>query len=257
MSASRLADERAPLLSGIAHGFFGRAGGVSTGPFATLNAGLRSADDPAHVAENRKRICQALGATDLLTLHQTHSATALFVDAPFLGARPQADALVTNQPGLAIGALAADCVPVLFAGQGLVAAAHAGWRGSLGGVLEATVQLLAAHGARPAGLVCAIGPCLRAPAFEAGEDLREAFLRKYPDSDAFLTPGPRPGKYIFDHLGFVIWRLTEAGVPRPQIDVVGGCTLTENDRYFSYRGSQQAGQSSFGLNLSAICCPGA
>ena len=241
-------------LSGVPHGFFGRAGGVSVAPFDSLNTGPGSGDDLSAVEENQQRCARALGAERVITGYQTHSAVAAYVSAS-TQERPSADALVTDAPGLAIGVLAADCVPVLFDAGNLVGAAHAGWRGSLGGILEATIALLEERGAERDHIRCAIGPALRAPAFEVGPDLVEAFTSKFPAAERFFEDAEAPGKSIFDHIGFVRWRLEVAGVSAARIEDVGGCTLSAPDRWFSYRASQQGGEDGFGRNLSAICLP--
>lgn len=206
---------------------------------------------------NRDRVRDALGAASLVTAHQTHSAAALFVDAPWGGAPATADALVTDRPGLAVGALAADCMTVLFRepGAGLVAAAHAGWRGSLAGVLEATVERLAEHGADRARIACAFGPCLRAESFEVEDDLIEAVTSAHPEAERFFLPARRRGKHLYDHVGFGRWRLVAAGVAPSRIDDVGGDTLSRQSGCFSYRASRRDGAPDYGRNLSAICLP--
>lgn len=238
---------------GVPHGFFGRQGGVSAGAYDSLNCGPGSDDAPEAVAENRDRLRRTLGAKALVTAHQTHSATALFVDAPWTDEAPKADALVTDRPGLAVGALAADCMTVLLEADGLVAAAHAGWRGSLAGILEATVVAMAEHGADRRRLACAFGPCLRFESFEVGDDLIEAVTAKHPYAERFFLPAPLRGKHLYDHVGFGRWRLEAAGVDPARIDDVGGNTLSRRDGYFSYRGSVRAGEPDYGRNLSAIC----
>lgn len=243
--------QRSPLLGDSVHGFFGRHGGVSEDIFESLNTGFGSKDDRAKVQENRDRCMMALEAQTLITAYQTHSAKAAFV-SELPSAPIHADALVTAKARVAVGVLTADCVPVLFAGSGLVGAAHAGWRGSLAGILEATISLMVEKGAKVSDLKCAIGPCLRAPLFEVGEDLVEALCRIYPEAKRFLTTGAQPGKSIYDHVGFVRWRLEAAGIPPAHIDDVGGCTLTSPETYFSYRASRKAGLDAYGRNLSAI-----
>ncbi|WP_199564545.1 peptidoglycan editing factor PgeF [Parvularcula marina] len=240
-----------PLLGQIPHGFYGRAGGVSEGIYAGLNAGPGSGDDPAAVAENRNRIRDHLGAEHLVTGYQTHSTIAAFLDEPPTE-QVRADALVTATPGLAIGVLAADCVPVLFAGDCLIGAAHAGWRGSLDGILEATIALMAEKGAGADSLSAAIGPCLRAPAFEVGDDLIDEVTGKYPVAERFFSPGERPGKSIYDHVSFVRWRLTESGIDEARIGDTGGCTLTTPEDWFSYRASRANGDADYGRNISVI-----
>lgn len=236
----------------VPHGFFGRDGGVSQGVYRGLNGGPGSGDDPEAVAVNRARVAEALGTAHLVTAYQTHSAVAAYIDR-VPDETIKADALVTDKPNLAIGVLAADCVPVLFSSaNGLVGAAHAGWRGSLGGILEATLDLMAARGAARDAITAAIGPCLRAPAFEVGDDLIAEVTGKYPEAARFFTPGDRPGKSIYDHVAFVAWRLTEAGIDARRIEDVGGCTLTHPERWFSYRESRAKNASDYGRNLSAI-----
>lgn len=240
--------------AGVRHGFFGREGGVSTGIFATLNTGPGSGDDPEAVAENRARCAEALGVAPdrLLTLHQAHSPKAVIVSEPWSGERPQADAMATSAPGLALGVLAADCMPFLFADAEarVIGAAHAGWRGALGGVLEATIAAMKELGAEPARIIAALGPCLRQPNFEVGLDLLERFTAKYPASERFFAPGASLEKRQFDLAGFGRWRLSEAGVTT--LDDAGICTLGAPDRYFSYRASRRAGEADYGRNLSAI-----
>lgn len=242
---------------GVRHGFFGRKGGVSTDEYESLNTGLASGDDPARVAENRARCARVLGVAPerLLTLRQIHSARAIPVSEPWEGAGPEADAMVTDRPGIALGVLAADCMPVLFVdpAAGVIGATHAGWRGALAGVLEAVVSLMAAMGAQPARIVAALGPCLRQPNFEVGLDLVEAFLARHPSSRRFFAPGERPEKRRLDLAGFARWRLAEAGVG--MLDDLGVCTLAEPHTYFSYRDGRRRGADVYGRNLSAIMLP--
>ncbi|ADM09795.1 hypothetical protein PB2503_08699 [Parvularcula bermudensis HTCC2503] len=247
---------RSDRLKDRPHGFFGREGGVSTPPFDRLNTGYGSGDREDAVQSNRERVRSALGATALVTLKQTHSAKAVFVPtapAPDAPVR-EGDALVSDCPGLAVGVLAADCLPLLLAapGTGLVAAIHAGWRGSLAGIIGAAIDVMAEKGAVRERIVGAIGPCLRAPAFEAGQDLADLVLAADPKAARHLVPRAVSGKYTYDHVGFALDRLADAGVVTAQIDIVGACTLTHADRWFSYRAAQQAGQAQFGRNMSAI-----
>lgn len=241
-------------LPGVAHGFFGREGGVSKGVYDSLNTGLGSDDDPAAVAENRARCARALGVPPvrLITLYQVHSPTCVVVETPWEGRGPQADAMATNRPGVAIGVLAADCMPFLFADPEaqIIAAAHAGWRGALAGVIESTIQSMTQLGARPERIRAGLGPCLRQPNFEVGPDLVGAFLAKYPASDRFFGRGAAPDKRQFDLAGFGRWRLEESGVTA--LADTGLCTLAEAGRYFSYRASRMAEEPDFGRNLSAI-----
>lgn len=242
--------------SGAAHGFFGRSGGVSSGLFSTLNTGLGTSDDADCVRENRARCARALGAPRLITLHQIHSPDVVTVHAPWEDdARPRADAMVTDQPGVALGVLAADCMPFLFCDREaqVIGAAHAGWRGALAGVIESTVAAMQKIGARPSRIAAALGPCLRQVNFEVGLDVLEAFLGKHPRSDRFFGPGVSPEKRQLDLAGFGRWRLMDAGVA--MIDDVEICTVAASADYFSYRASRRAGEPDYGRNLSAIALP--
>lgn len=234
------------------HGLFGRAGGVSEGLFASLNAGLGSSDDPARVAENRMRCRDALGVAHLVTLYQVHSATAVIVTEPWEGSGPRADGMATRLRGVALGVLAADCMPFLFvdADAEVVGAAHAGWRGALAGVLGETVAAMTALGAKPHRIRAALGPCLRQPNFEVGLDVVDAFTAKHPDAEQFFAAGVAPEKRQFDLAGFGRADLARAGVGH--LDDVGVCTLGEKEAYFSYRASRRAGEPDYGRNLSAI-----
>ena len=242
-------------LAGVRHGFFGRAGGVSTGAYASLNAGPGSSDDRAAVAENRRRCAAALGVSpeNLLTLHQRHTAKVVVTTGPW-GAKgpPEADGVVTRTRGLAVGALAADCMPFLFADvdAGVVAAAHAGWRGALAGVLENTVAAMVAIGASPERIRASVGPCLRPPDFEVGLELPDKFEAAHPGAARFFAPDAHSEKRQFDLVGFGIWRLASVGVET--VEVVGASTLGSPDRYFSCRWSAKTGAPDYGRNLSAI-----
>lgn len=242
---------QSPLLT-AAHGFFGREGGISQGSYTSLNGSFSSGDAEEAVAENRRRMAEALGAEVIVTARQTHSPDVLVIDAPFaFEARPEADALITRRPGLAVGVLTADCVPVLFEAEGIVAAAHAGWRGSLGGVLGNTVRQMTAYGANPGHIRAAIGPCLRKESFEVRSDLVEQVLSRHPDAERHFVP-LNERQCLYDHVGFIRDRLIEAGIVAANIDDVGGDTLSEGERFFSFRGAQRRKQDKFGHNLSAI-----
>ena len=242
-------------LRGGRHGFFGRAGGVSEGIFASLNTGLGSSDDPLRVAENRKRCREALGAAHLLTLYQIHSSEAVVVTEPWQGAAPRADGMATRLRGVALGVLAADCMPFLFLDEeaGVIGAAHAGWRGALAGVLGSTVSAMTTLGAKPARIRACLGPCLRQPNFEVGLDVRDAFTAKHPEAEQFFAPGASPEKRQFDLAGFGRAELARRGVER--LDDTGVCTLGEKAAYFSYRASRRAYEPDYGRNLSAIVLP--
>jgi len=237
------------------HGFFGRAGGVSTGVYTSLNAGPGSNDDPAAVTENRARCARALGAEPdrLVTCRQAHTSRAVVVRKPWPRAEaPEADAMATDAPGLVLGVLAADCMPFLFvdADAKVIGAAHAGWRGALKGVLEACVEAMTGLGAEPARIRAAVGPCLRQPNFEVGMDLVESFETAHPESGRFFAPGASTDKRQFDLVGFGRWRLETVGVT--QLDDVAACTLGDPAAWFSHRASKRAGAEDYGRNLSAI-----
>jgi len=241
--------------AGVMHGFFGRAGGVSTGIYASLNTGLGTDDDPGRVRENRARCAKVLGvdASRLMTVHQVHSADVVIVREPWdIADRPKADATVTDRPGIALGVLAADCMPVLFVDleARIIGAAHAGWRGALSGVLEATVAAMERLGARPSRIRAALGPCLRQDNFEVGLDLLAEFERPFPASRRFFAPGVAPDKRQLDLAGFARWRLSECGVDA--LEDLDACTLDRPQDHFSYRASRRAGEGDYGRNLSAI-----
>jgi YfiH family protein len=244
---------------GIRHGFFTRQGGISEGIFASLNCGYGSGDDAAHVSENRRRVMAALALPPerLATCYQVHSPTAVTVEAPWpQEARPRADAMVTRRRGVALGILTADCVPVLFADAEaeVIGAAHAGWRGALGGVIEATVTAMRRLGAKPARLAAAIGPCIGAASYEVGPDFPAPFLAEDAANAGFFAPAPRAGHHLFDLAGYVAARLARLGIGR--IERTGGDTAAEPERFFSYRRACLAGEGDYGRALSAICLEG-
>lgn len=238
----------------IAHGFFGRTGGVSSGVYMSLNTGDNSADDARAVANNRRLCAEAIGAdaAHLVTLKQIHSASVITIDAPFENTPPQADALVTNTPGLAIAILTADCMPILLADiqAGVIGAAHAGWRGALNGVIEATIQAMVQLGAATPRIKAALGPCLRQENFEVGLDLVQAFTDKHPHTEQLFAPGVSAQKRQFDAPAFAYDRLRASGVE--SLDDLRICTLSQQDQLFSYRGAKKSGQSDYGRNLSVI-----
>jgi YfiH family protein len=240
-------------LSGIAHGFFGRAGGVSAGLYDSLNCGPGSKDERAAVLENRRRVAERLtpGAR-LVSLAQIHSPFVHVVGPDWDTARhPEGDGLVTATPGMALGILTADCGPVLFAdaGAGVIGAAHAGWKGALGGVLEATVAAMESLGANKDRIVAAIGPCISAANYEVGEDFRARFL----DADAahagFFHPG-KPGHYHFNLEGYVAARL--AALSLQSVEPLGVCTYPAENGFFSFRRTTHAGEPDYGREISAI-----
>jgi polyphenol oxidase len=246
-----------PLLdrvSGVRHAFFTREGGVSQGLYASLNVGRGSQDEPAHVAENRARAAAHFGqpVERLLTCHQVHSARAVTAEAPWADARHEADGVATRSPGLVCGALSADCAPILFADPEarVVAAAHAGWRGALGGVTEATLTEMERLGADRSRIVAAVGPCIAPQSYEVGEDFLAAFMARAPEAETFFSPGARPDKRRFDLPRFVLDRLRRAGVA--QAEWVGRDTCAEEALFFSNRRAVHRGEGDYGRLLSAI-----
>ncbi|MEM9494598.1 MAG: peptidoglycan editing factor PgeF [Pseudomonadota bacterium] len=239
---------------GVRHGFFGRAGGVSVGEYETLNTGPGSDDAPEAVSENRRRCAVALGVApaNLLTAHQVHSPDVIVMNGPWPGTPAKVDALVTKTPGLAVGALAADCMPVLFADPDarVIGAAHAGWRGALAGVLDNTVAEMITLGADVENIRAVIGPCLRAHSFEVGLEFVDAFNAVHDDAKRFFSPGVSAEKRQFDSAGYAAWRLRNNGVTK--IDNIDICTVAASDAYFSYRVSKRNGNRDYGRNLSAI-----
>ena len=246
-----------PLLAelpGVRHAFFTRQGGVSGGIFASLNVGIGSGDDAAAVAENRTRAAAALGRTlaALSTCYQVHSAHPVVAETPFGVARPEGDAVVTRTPGVLCGALAADCAPVLIADPEarVVAAVHAGWRGALGGVVEATIAAMVDLGAAPERMRAAVGPCIGPASYEVGLEFLDAFVAADAANARFFAPGARPEKRLFDLPGFVLLRLAAAGVPRAE--GTGYDTLADEARFFSNRRAVHRGERDYGRLLSAI-----
>lgn len=239
----------------LAHGFFTRANGTSTGIYAGRNCGLGSDDLRAHVVENRGRVADDLGVkrAQLLTVHQIHSATVETVVTGWEhGTSPKADAMVTAQPGLGLAILTADCTPVLFADAtaGIIGAAHAGWKGALGGVLEATLDAMTALGAKRANIVTAVGPCISQAAYEVGPDFIETFIAKDPTYATYFIPSARNGHYQFDLTTFTADRLANQGLA--VVDTVAHCTYADAARFFSYRRTTHAGEPDYGRQMSAI-----
>lgn len=249
--------ERAPRLAappGIAHGFFGRTGGVSAGLYESLNCGLGSKDDPASVAENRARVARQLDVapSHLITCYQIHSATVVEVTTPWApGEGPQADGMVTKEPGIALGALAADCTPILFADAEarVIGACHAGWKGAFAGVATATLEAMVRLGADRARIIAAIGPTIRQPSYEVGAEFRDRFLEAGSENERWFIPGKNPEKFQFDLPGFITAGLQAAGIV--QIDDLAICTYADSD-YFSFRRTTHRGEPDYGRNLSAI-----
>ncbi len=244
---------RAEVLGGVPHGFLGRQGGVSQGIYADLNVGLGSGDDQVAVQENRARaVAAVLPAAPLVTLHQVHSADVVMVtEAMQIDARPKADALVTNQSGLLLGILTADCTPILLADvqAGVIGAAHAGWKGALGGVGGAVVAAMEALGADRTRIVAAIGPCIARASYEVDDGFFRRFAEHDAENERFFTSG-RAGHHQFDLEGYNVHRLALAGVGR--IEALGLDTYGGSNRFFSYRRSTHAAERDYGRQISMI-----
>jgi YfiH family protein len=244
-----------PGLAPFRHGFFTREGGVSAGIFAGLNCGPGSSDQREAVATNRRLVCAAMGADehDLSTVHQVHSADVHVVgDTPTAAPRPKCDAMVSRTKGAVLGILTADCQPVLFAdpNAGVIGAAHAGWKGALGGVLEATIEAMIALGAQRESIRAIIGPSISQPAYEVGPEFRAAFLDQAPEHGAFFQKG-RDDRYQFDLPGFGLTRLRSAGIA--QAHWTGDCTFSDASRFFSYRRTTHNREPDYGRLISVIC----
>lgn len=240
-------------LPGISHGFFTRHGGVSEGIYASLNCGLGSADDPAAVRENRRRVASHLGAAALQTAHQVHSPTAVIIHRSSTDDdRPKADALVTAERGIAVAVLSADCAPVLFADPraGVVAAAHAGWRGAVGGVVEQTIEAMLTLGARREDIRAAVGPTIGPQVYEVGPDFERQVLALDGQARGRFHLPPGGLRVHFDLPGYVADRLRRAEVE--VADETSGCTFTCNEQFFSYRRSQSRQELDYGRQISAI-----
>lgn len=239
---------------GIRHGFFTRAGGVSAGIYRSLNCGVGSKDDRGFVFKNRARAARALGVGSdrLATPYQVHGDVAVVVDKVWeTGQGPKADAVVTAQRGIAVGVGTADCGPILFADPAahVVAAAHSGWRGAVGGILESTIRTMEELGARRERIVAVIGPMISQRNYEVGPDLLAAFEKADPKNSAFFVTAERSGHFLLDLPGFIASRLTGAGVF--SVDL-GLCTYADEERFFSYRRATHRGEPDYGRMLSAI-----
>jgi YfiH family protein len=246
-------------LTGIRHAFFTRAGGVSSGLYASLNGGVGSRDDAGKVSENRARMAAALGVEPrrLLTPYQSHSPNVIVAEAPWTpDARPQADAIVTRMRALAIGVTTADCGPVLFAEPraGVIGAAHAGWRGALTGVVEATIATMERLGAARSQIRAAIGPMIRQANYEVGPDLVARFAADDPASSRFFSPAGRAGHAMFDLSGYIAARLKRAGIG--EVEDIGLCTYAEPERFFSYRRTTHRVEADYGRHVNAIALAG-
>jgi hypothetical protein len=239
-------------LAGVRHGFFTRQGGVSEGLYASLNVGRGSGDDAQRVEENRRRALERLGASALVTAYQVHSAKVVVAESAWFASPPEADGVVTRAPGLACGALAADCAPVLIADPRarVVAAVHAGWRGALGGVVEAAVWSMVGLGATATAMTAAVGPCIGPRSYEVGLEFLATFEAADPANARFFAAGERPEKRLFDLPAYVLSRLQRAGVDRAEW--IGRDTLAEEAWFFSNRRATHRGEGDYGRLLSAI-----
>lgn len=244
---------RAEALGGLPHGFLGRRGGVSAGVVAGLNVGLGSGDDDTAVAENRRRAGAAvLPGAPLVACYQVHSPDCVTVAEPWSDAeRPQADALVTDRPGLLLAIVTADCTPVLLADReaGVIGAAHAGWKGAIAGVTDRTVAAMQALGARPERIAAAIGPTIAQASYEVDEGLRARFLAEEAANESFFVAG-KPGHWQFDLPGYVAARLVRAGVGR--VENLALDTYAAPDRFFSFRRATHRGEPAYGRQMSLI-----
>lgn len=247
---------RAAVLEGVPHGFLGRRGGVSTGVAAGLNTGLGSGDEPADVAENRRRGAEAvLPGARLLGVYQVHSPDCVTLDVPWSeNTRPQADALVTTRRGMLLGIVTADCAPVLLADRaaGVIGAAHAGWKGAIGGVTDAAIAAMESLGARRDQIVAAIGPCIAQASYEVDDGFRTRFLVADIGNSSFFAAG-RPGHWQFDLEGYVARQLESAGIG--QVEQLGLDTCSQEDRFFSFRRATHRGEPAYGRQLSLIGLP--
>lgn len=242
-------------LDGIQHRFLTRRGGVSSGLYSSLNCGYGSGDSPDNVRENRRRVAEMFGRTepDLLTLYQIHSTEVLTVDGErwVSPGAPKADGLVTKRPEVVLGVMAADCAPVLLADRaaGVIGAAHAGWKGALSGVVEATIAAMEKLGARRENVRVVIGPCIGRESYEVGPEFPARFLEQDEANSAFFRAAPRAGHFLFDLAGYLVHRVAKAGVAA---EATGHDTLAASEDFFSYRRNTLQGVRDYGRGLSAI-----
>ena len=246
-----------PALSDIKnlrHGFFTREGGVSGGIYASLNCGPGSGDAIENVMENRDRVAKALNAGTLCTAYQIHSPRVVVVEKAWEWKdAPEADALVARVPGIALGVLTADCLPILMADpeSRVIAAVHAGWKGASGGVIEAAAEAMAGLGARTENIIAAIGPAIAQPSYEVGPEFHGRFLQQSMENDAFFLPSPeRAGHHLFDLASYAKKRLAMAGIT--SINLLARDTCSGENSFFSYRRATLRGESAYGRQVSAI-----
>lgn len=242
-------------LTHVRHGFFTREGGVSKGIYEGLNCGLGSDDDKGAVIENRARVASHLGVAkeNLLTVHQIHSADVIHVTTPWrYEDAPKGDAMVTTRSDVALGVLAADCTPVLFADNSarIIGAAHSGWKGAFTGVLEATIEAMVGLGATRSNIIAAVGPCISREAYEVGPEFRQRFIDISPANDIWFTPSARDGHFMFDLTGYVAHRLNEANIGT--VTRLDRCTYADEAKFFSYRRTTHRGDPDYGRQMSAI-----
>jgi YfiH family protein len=246
-------------LSGVHHGFFTRCGGTSEGPFGSLNCGFGSGDLPERVARNREIAMDRLSlpADRLVTCRQIHSVAVVTVDRPWRREEaPRADGLVTAVPGISLGVLTADCAPVLMHDPvaGVIGAAHGGWRGALGGIIEATLGQMVSLGAECGRIRAAVGPCIGPHSYEVGPEFHETFLAADPGNRRWFTPARREDHFFFDLAAYIAHRLAGSGVAA--VEMTGQDTVAEEDQFFSYRRARLRGEPAYGRGLSAIALAG-
>lgn len=251
---SRFVPDRVP----VAHGFFGRGGGVSTGLYSTLNCGLGTKDSPDNVNENRRRVAQALNTNPnrMVGVKQVHGSVCHYVTEPWaIENRPDGDAMVTDVPGLLLGILTADCGPILFYGEKadgapVIGAAHAGWGGALRGVLESTIDTMTEHGALRDRICASVGPCIAQASYEVSTDFITPFIENDPQSEHFFKSARAEGHLMFDLPGYIAGRLGRAGVR--YVSLTGVDTYSSEKDYFSYRRTTHRNESDYGRQISAL-----
>ncbi len=244
-------------VTNVNHGFFTRNGGVSDGIYASLNCGYGSGDDIGRVTENRRRAAEAMGGTELCTVHQTHSADCIIVEKPWdYKNAPQADALATNQPGIILGVLTADCLPILFCDpkNGVIGAAHSGWKGAVSGIIEATIDSMKKLGAEPELIIASIGPAIGKDSYEVGAEFYDRFIAARAENSHFFRPSPRPGHHFFDLPGYAKERLAASGIS--QINIIAQDTYFNDNDFFSYRRTCKRGEPAYGRQISVIMMTG-
>ena len=237
------------------HGFFGRQGGVSEGIYQGLNCGTGSNDNPDHIQANRAMVAETISVEtgNLVSLYQVHGAECLKVERPFPD-RPKADAQVTDVPGVALSVLTADCAPVLFYGEAngkpVIGAAHAGWRGAVGGVLESTVYKMEEYGVKAGNIRAAIGPCIGKRSYEVDDAFAAPFMAEDPENERFFMAASRPGHLMFDLPGYCARRLYDCGVS--QVTITGVDTYVREAEYYSYRRTTHRKEPDYGRQISVI-----